>query len=267
MMPEAVGLSLTFLKFFLDIALQPQLEADPEWMYGEGKYHLSATLSEVESCNRAEKRAKLSALQKLGGERLTGETILTCTDKGPVECPITEFTWSTINGLIKGVKDKKVEKVNGVCKVSLQAYVDTGIGEADPNFDLTVRLSKKFFEPNEKMNITLNPTDSMYVSIFNWNPYAPPDNQITRIFPNTYESDNEVTSKITIPRISNYAFKIIPESTKVQSTEYIQIVATKNPIKFLDTYSLYEFRNKILDIPKSERRYVRKPYIIARRIK
>lgn len=261
-MPELVGLGLTALKFFLDMALQPKLEADPEWIHGEGQYQISSTLSETESCNRAEKRAKLSALQKLGGERITGETLLTCTDKGKVNCPITEFTWSTINGLIKGVKDKKVKKTSTLCTVSLQAYVDTGIGKADPNFDLTVRISKKFFEPNENMSITINPTETMYISIFNWNPYAPSDDQVTKLFPNVYETDNEVSSKITLPRENGYTFKITPASSNNQSTEYLQIVATKKPVKFLDTYSLYEFRNKVLDIPKSERKYVRKPYLI-----
>ena len=263
-MPETLGLGLTALKFFLDMALQPKLEADPEWMYGVGQYHISSTLSETESCARAEQKAKLSALQKLGGERLTGETVLTCTDNKEIHCPITEFTWSTVNGLIKGIKDKKVEKINGVCKVSLQAYVDTGIGKTDPNFDLTVRLSKKMFEPNESMRVTINPTEHMYVSMFNWDPYAPADDQVTKLFPNPYDTDNEVTAKITIPREKTYKIKIFPSSHKQQSTEYLQVIATKNPIKFLDTYSLYEFRNKVLDIPKSKRKYIRKPYIIRR---
>ena len=261
--PEALGLSLTVIKFLLDMALQPKLEADPEWVNGIGQYQLSSTLAETESCKRADQRAKFSALQKLGGERITGESLLTCTDNGEVNCPITEFTWSTFDGLIKGIKDKKIEKVNGVCKVTLQAYVDTGTGKPDPNFDFTVRLSKKVFEPYDNMTIKINATEPMYVHIFNWNPYTTTDNQVTRLFPNAYDTDNQINSKISIPR-GQYTLKVIPESMDKQSTEYLQVIATKEQTKFLDTYSLYEFRNKILDIPKAERKYVRKPYMIVR---
>ena len=46
-MPEFLGIGLTALKFLLDIALQPTLEADPEWMMGKGQYQLSPMVSEV----------------------------------------------------------------------------------------------------------------------------------------------------------------------------------------------------------------------------
>jgi hypothetical protein len=262
-MPEGIGLSLTVMKFLLDMALRPTLEAEPEWVAGTGQYQLSSTLAETESCKRAEQRAKFSALQKLGGERITGESLLTCTDNGEVNCPITEFTWSTFDGLIKGIKDKTVEKINGACVVTLQAYVDTGTGKTDPNFDLTVRLSNKVFEPYENMTIKINATEPMYVHVFNWNPYTVADNQVTRLFPNVYDTDNYVDTKLVIPK-AEYNLKVVPESAARQSTEYLQVVATKEQVKFLDTYSLYEFRNKILDIPKSQRKYVRKPYMIMR---
>ena len=263
-MPEFLGIGLTALKFLLDIALQPTLEADPEWIMGKGQYQLSPMVSEVESCNRAEQRAKLSALQQLGGERITGETLLTCSDNGKVRCPITEFTWSTVNGLIKGIKDKTVEKANGVCTVMLQAYVDTGIGKVDPNFDLTVRLSKKVFEPNENMTIRINATEQMYITVFNWNPYDIADNQVTKLFPNPYDVENSVDTTLTIPTNTSYSLKMLQPNLEKETIEYLQIIATRKPVKFLDTYSLYEFRNKVLDIPKKDRRYIRKPYKIER---
>ena len=269
-MPETLSIALTVLKFLFDMAIQPSSGIEPEWFTGQGQYVISADVSENEACSKAEKRAKLDAVRKLGGERLSSETVLACAEnpKG-VECPITQFTWSMFDGLIKDIKDKKVEKVtepNGatVCTVSLQAYVDAGVGKPDPNFDLTVRLPRKVFENRDRMKITLNTTSKMYVNIFNWNPYDKTDEQVKRIFPNQLDKNNLIEASATIPTNQRYSIRVQYPDTKGDAFEYLHVIATRQSVKFLDTYSLHEFRNKVLEIPRRHRRYVRKPYRIVR---
>ena len=151
-MPDGLSIARTVLKFLFDMSVQPSSDIQPEWFSGYGQYRISAEVSENEACREAENRAKLNAMRKLGGEFLSSETLLACTEAlSGNDCPVTQFTWSMFDGLIKDIKDKKVKKVLGpdgsaLCTVSLQAFVDAGFGKPDPNFDLTVRLPRKVFE-------------------------------------------------------------------------------------------------------------------------
>ena len=77
-MPEGLGIALTVLKFLFDIAVQPSDGLEPEWFEGQGQYVISANISENEACRIAEKSAKIDAMRKLGGERLSSETFLAC---------------------------------------------------------------------------------------------------------------------------------------------------------------------------------------------
>ena len=163
----------------------------------------------------------------------------------------------------------KVKKVLGpdgsaVCTVSLQAFVDAGFGKPDPNFDLTVRLPRKVFEDRDRMTIMLNTSNKMYVTIFNWNPYEKSDAQVRRVFPNRLDTNNLIRASATIPTNQTYSIQVQHPETKGDAFEYLHVVATRRPVNFLDSYSLHEFRKKVLEIPRRDRRHVRKPYRIVR---
>ena len=260
---EYATAALSILKFLFDLSVADV--GEPRWVEGKGEVAITRELSEAEACARSENRAKLNALRKLGGERISSDTLMHCTDD---KCPLSRFTWAAFDGLIKDIKDKvvTVEKTGPfqVCYTVLQAYVDVGKGEPDPDFDLTVRIPRKVFQHQDVMTVTLNTTQPMYVNVFNWNPYAVDDQQIEMIFPNRLDSSHRIDGAVTIPNNGKYSIRVSYPDTKGDASEFLHVVATRRPIRFLPLYSVYEFHTKLLEIPRQDRRYIRKPYRIVK---
>tara|TARA_R110002020_G_scaffold6291_5_gene26336 strand:+ start:237 stop:1004 length:768 start_codon:yes stop_codon:yes gene_type:complete len=254
---EYATAALSVLKFLFDLSVA-DLGA-PQWVEGKGEYAITREISEREACARSEKQAKLNALRKAGGERISSDTLMSCTDE---DCPITQFTWNAFDGLIKDIKDKTVTVEGSVCYTVLQAYVDNGQGESDPDFDLAVHMDR-VFEHGDYMEIKVQTTQTMYVNIFNWNPYAKKDKQVVRVFPNTYEPSYRIASEKIIPS-GKYHLRVDHPNVEGDASEYLHVLATRKPIRFLDTYALEKFHARVLEIPKQDRRYIRKPYRIVR---
>ena len=170
---EYATAALSVLKFLFDLSVA-DLGA-PQWVEGKGEYAITREISEREACARSEKQAKLNALRKAGGERISSDTLMSCTDE---DCPITQFTWNAFDGLIEDIKDKTV------------------------------------------------------------------------------------TEKI-IPS-GKYHLRVDHPNVEGDASEYLHVLATRKPIRFLDTYALEKFHARVLEIPKQDRRYIRKPYRIVR---
>jgi len=255
---EYATAALSILKFLFDLSVTDL--GDPQWVEGKGEYAITREISEGEACARSESRAKLDALRKVGGERISSDTLMTCTEE---DCPITQFTWNAFDGLITDVKDKIVTVEHQVCYTLLQAYVNGGNGKADPDFDLAVKVGR-VFEHGQKMKLEVKTTQTMYVNIFNWNPYARKDEQVVKVFPNSFDTDHRIASEVIIPSSGKYSIRVDHPNVEGDASEYLHVLATRRPIRFLDTYPLETFHARVLEIPKQDRRYIRKPYRIVR---
>ena len=254
---EYATAALSVLKFLFDLSVADL--GKPQWVEGKGEYAITREISEGEACARSEKQAKLNALRTAGGERISSDTLMFCTDD---DCSITELIAHAFDGLIRYIKDKTVTVEGNVCYTLLQAYVDNGQGKSDPDFDLAVQMDR-VFEHGDYMTIKVQTTQTMYVNIFNWNPYAKKDRQVVRVFPNAYESSHRIASEKIIPS-GKYHLRVDHPNVEGDASEYLHVLATRKPIRFLDTYALEAFHARVLEIPKQDRRYIRKLYRIVK---
>ena len=253
------------------------VDAGADWISVQDEYNFGPEMSEGEACQKAERRAKEKALKVLKGERISSEDSLVCSEmKDTADCSLNRFTWSTIDGLIKGTRNKKVETLPGIsvyrkCRVSLDVNVGVAEGKPDPGFDLQVTLNRPTFRHGEPMQINLSPSQPMYISVFQYLPYMKAEKQITRIFPNPYDKNPLFKKKGTIPTHAGsqqYDMTVgFPEGLKNRKDlvdEYLMVLATRKPISFRGDYSLEEFNARLLEIPRQNRRIVRRAYNVVR---
>jgi hypothetical protein len=110
----------------------------------------------------------------------------------------------------------------------------------------------------------------MYIAIFSWVPYQDVDT-ITRMYPNRMDKRSHISKKITIPtdkKLSDYNFTMTwSKSLPLNKTfvdEYLIVVSTKKPLKWLSSYQLDDFKVKLREIPLDERRVVKQGYQLVR---
>ena len=239
-----------------------------EWVHGRADYAIHADISEAEACQKAEARAKLNAIQSFNGEYIASDTFMSCKESGDnVECPMHTFTWSMLDGLISGIRNKSVRamtnlKEQRVCRVILEARITSRSEPNDPNFDIHISLSNHVLRSGDPLRITLNPSQEMYVNIL----VEDHTNTLSRIFPNNFDTENKISSKLSIPVSEDYQLQAaFPSQLKRNSAEEIvHILATDSYLNLLDEYSVEDFNLKLAEIPNNKKRYVRKAYRIVR---
>ena len=105
----------------------------------------------------------------------------------------------------------------------------------------------------------------MFVNIFQWEPYKHNNKKLIRIFPNEFESKNQIEKKRLIPK--GYHFEVkYPNNVKNKKyvDEYMIILATKNNIGFLQNYEFKSFQERISEIPNNEYRIKKISYEILK---
>ncbi|MBL4747754.1 MAG: DUF4384 domain-containing protein [Magnetovibrio sp.] len=189
---------------------------------------------------------------------------------------MNRFTWSTIDGLIKGVRNKKTTIVEGIsgyrkCQVSMDVDVGVGTGTPDPGFDIQVNLNRPTFRDGEILEVSLSPSQPMYINVFQFLPYMLGDKQVVRIFPNQFDKDQFFKKKGTIPTQKGrklYDMAVaFPKEVKKTTTlvdEYLMVLGTRKPISFRDAYSREDFNARILEISRQDRRIIRRAYNVVR---
>ncbi len=235
-----------------------------EWVYGRADYNIHSEITEAEACRKAEARAKLNAIQKFNGEYIASDSFMSCKESGEnVECPMHTFTWSMLDGLISGVRNRTVFttenlKDQRVCRVVLEARVISRSDPIDPNFDIQVNLSHMVLRDGDPLTITVNPTQEMYLNIL----VEDHSNMLTHIFPNKFDSNGKISNRTMIPISESYslAAKFPSHLSGNETQEVVHILSTQSELSMLDTYSIEDFHLKLLEIPNHQKRYVRKAY-------
>ena len=237
---------------------------------GYGEYHYGPNVAENRACKLAFENAKKDALSKVYGEKIFSEDLMRCSETdGNAECELNKSTISTINGTIKKIKKKvrKLDRLEGysICRFEIVASIDKPKQKKDPNFDFNISINQKYFRDNEKLIFTIEPSTKMFVNIFQWEPYKHNNKKLIRIFPNEFESKNQIEKKRLIPK--GYHFKVkYPNNVKNKKyvDEYMIILATKNNIGFLQNYEFKSFQERISEIPNNEYRIKKISYEILK---
>jgi len=266
---------LIFITTFF--VLIPPIGVHAEWKQGSAERLFGPEMSEEQACGIAERKARENALKKVTGEKLTSEDLLVCSEKSEeASCNLNRVTWSTIDGEIKGIRNRRVKTETAhtnyrKCTVVLEADIGTAEGQPDPGFDMTVRLNEKAFKDGDNLTISIAPSQPMYVTVFQWLPYEKGNNQVFRIFPNPYDKVNYFTKINTVPTSQGrqdydmaIAFPPGMAATQRLVDEYVMIVGTKENITFRQSYRLDEFKGRLLEIPRQYIRLVRRGYAIVK---
>ena len=257
-----------FISFFINVcsSLAENVEA-------KGRYYFGFDISKNEACERAREKSEKNALSKVLGENLTSEGVMHCNETGDEEaCKHYTSIWTIVSGIIRDMQETNriilydEEIKSDFCEVVISADVISAIGERDPSFDLKVTLNEKFFRNQENLKITIIPNGSMYINIFNWSPHK--REKVDLIFPNEYDHNNLVESKIEIPSpysTKKYKFRLdFPVIMTKPIEEFIMVVATRDNIDFMEQYDLNNLKERINEIGLEDRREVTTSYILAK---
>jgi len=252
-------------------------DAKSEWVLAEYTFNFGPDMSQTEACSKAERRAKIRALKSVSGENISSEDNMVCSEiKDEAECSMNRYTWSGIDGLITGTRNRTENVGPGIkgheqCKVTIEVNVVVAEGNPDPSFDLGVKLNQSTFRQGEALKINLSPTQPMYINVFQYLPYMHTSKQVTRIFPNPLDKDQlfpKVGSVPTQEGGKRYAMSVgFPEGLKKPKDlvdEYLMVLGTRKAISFRDEYSLEEFNARLSEIPRHDRRVVKKAYNVVR---
>ena len=250
-----------------------------EAVSARGEYLYGPETSEADACRLAEERAKAAALSKVFGESISMEEQMSCREisggKSDYGCELDRVSWSLIEGDIRAVtaSQKTIEPRMGAkaCIVTLTADIVLPDRRPDTNFDIRVNINEKRYRAGEVLTIELEPTVPMHVAIFNWAPYQS-NNAVTQMFPNEMDPHNYISKKTGVPTENKrraYSFTMawlesLPKSRNFVD-EYLIVIGTKEPIKWLSSYDFADFKSRLREIPLDERRVVKRGYQLIRK--
>jgi hypothetical protein len=234
---------------------------------GYGEYFFGPETSEMKACENAQNKAKAMAISSVLGESFFSEQQMYCKDsnikKLSDQCEYNNLTWSFIEGDIKNISNfsAKIEKRTGssVCIVTLNADVMVPKIKPDPNFQVKAQRQKYSYKAGDDFTIEFETTLPAYFAIFNWLPNE--NNKINRILispsVDKYDSDSlrknkegKYHFKQTFTAYWSNAYK---DDVQLYD-EWILLVVTKTPYKWLNTYDFEEFKQKLREIPIDQRR-------------
>ena len=122
----------------------------------------------------------------------------------------------------------------------------------DPNFQFNVSLNEKIYRTDDILEISIEASQDMYMSIFQWLPYGGSKyNKVTKIFPNKNFNQNDNNF---IKKDLNLKYEVYfpDEINQNKVDEYLVFVGSEKDISWLDEYTQIESlksqmnKNKIL---------------------
>ena len=240
------------MKRFLIIFLFLNFAASAEVVITEGNYIYTGNISENEACSLAKERAKLKALEKVIGQKISSEEMENCSEvDGKTSCERNQFFLSSFNGEItklkplgKEILTQKIENSDEqsyICKIKIQTEVTKTIQTLDNSFDFNVKLNEKNFKEGDELKIDLILSKPIYLNIFQILPYETKDYQVNKIFPNELDDKNYLTDKsVSLPKKAKYEVYFPNNINKRSVDEYLFIIGSEKDIKWLEKYTKIE---------------------------
>ena len=254
------------------------------------EYSYDGEVSQNEACRRAEERAKTKAIASVLGEVVSSEEQMLCrSSNGKTDdtCEFNQMSWSIIEGDIRGVKLVKRSEAERrgdkawACVLTLDVDVVVPTRKPDPKFQVGTeiyflvpdarkpprqreKVLRKGFHAGDELIFEVKSTEPAHLALFGWLPNE--DNKVYRIDspsrPNCPQgvlsaSDKGKTAESYCMTASwSDAYK----DSKKTYDEWLILVATRTPQKWLDVYDQEQFKAILREIPLDQRRVVRRPY-------
>ncbi len=244
---------------------------------GEAEYLYGPETSQSTACKLAEDKAKIVAIASIFGEAMSNEEQQFCNatsgNQSASKCEFNRVTWTLIEGDIKSIKNvkRKVESRgdSSACIVTLDADIVVPSKKPDPNFDVKVKTKQNVYRVGDDFLLEIEGTEPAYIAIFNWLPNE--DNKVYRItrpdVKNAFESEFLVknpSGKVSINYTLVTSWSDSYRDAKRLYDEWLIVIATKKPFKWLSAYDLDDFKAKLREIPIDERRVVRRGYQVSK---
>ena len=248
-----------------------------EMAHGVGEYLYGPETSESKACELAQDKAKSVALISVMGESVSNEEQLYCKEtsgkKSDYDCEYNSVKWSLIEGDLKSPINVKreLESKTGFksCKVSLDVEIIVPQRKPDPNFDVKAKTNQTVFRVGDDLNLEVESTMPAYFAVFNWLPYE--NNQVifvpltnsSEVF-DSYVLKKDVGGKFQFKQSFSATWSKAYKGDKKFYDEWVVVVVTKKPHKWLSSYDLDQFKTKLREIPNDERRIKRLGYQLSK---
>ena len=247
--------------------------ASAEISRAQAEYLYGPETAESEACKLAIGKAKTKALANVLGESVSAEELLSCKGStGKISdygCDLNQVTWSQIDGDIKKTLSESavIEKREGAsaCVAVVEIEVVIPKDKPDPNFQLRADFKQTVFRVGDDFNLDIELSQQGFVTVFNWLPHD--SNSVVRIIP---QSEDPSQSNVFLSAEKTKGLKASYAMTANWADsytgkrkfydEYLLVVATKRPIKWLSKYNLDDFKSYLQQIPITDKRLVKKAY-------
>ena len=248
-----------------------------EMAHGVGEYLYGPDTTENKACELAQDKAKSMALISVMGESVRNEEQLYCKEtsgkKSDYDCEYNSVKWSLIEGDLKSPinVERKVESKTGFksCKVSLDVEVIVPQRKPDPNFDVKAKINQTVFRVGDDLTLEIESTMPAYFAVFNWLPYE--NDQVIFV---PLSNSSEVFDFHTLKKDAGGKFRFKQSFSAIWSKaykgdkkfydEWVVVVVTKKPYKWLSSYDLDQFKEKLREIPNDERRINKLGYQLSK---
>lgn len=251
--------------------------ATAEMSAARAEYLYGPETSRKDACDLAIAKARSRALANVMGEFVSSEELLSCQGtagkRADYGCDMNQITWSQIEGEIRRTlkENTTVEEREGAsaCIADVEVEVAIPKEKPDPNFQLRADFGQTVFRVGDRLNLEIELSQPGYFAVFNWLPHD--SHSVMRIIP-----DNEDTAQSTVQLRQN-SNKALKQSYGLVASwadsytgrrkfydEYVIVVATKKPQRWMSRYDLDAFKALLQQIPITERRLVKKGYQLTR---
>ena len=248
-----------------------------EMAHGVGEYLYGPDTSESKACELAQDKAKSMALISVMGESVSNEEQLYCKEtsgkRSDYDCEYNSVKWSLIEGDLKSPTNVKrvVESKTGFnsCKVSLDVEVIVPLRKPDPNFDVKAKINQTVFRVGDDLTLEIESTMPANFAVFNWLPYE--NDQVIFV---PLISSSEVFDSYFLKKDAGGKFRFKQSFSAIWSKaykgdkkfydEWVVVVVTKKPYKWLSSYDLDKFKEKLREIPNDERRINKLGYQLSK---
>jgi hypothetical protein len=271
------GFSLRRLFAFALIGLCYSMPTQAETSIARAEYLYGPETARKDACDLALAKARSRALSNVIGEMVSAEELLSCQGstgkRSDYGCDLNQITWSQIDGEIKRTIREAtiVEEREGAtaCIADVEIEVAIPKEKPDPSFQLRVDFGQSVFRVGDRFNLEIELSEPGHFAVFNWLPHD--SHSVIRVIP-----ANEDPSQATVYMRGSRG-KAIKDSYGLVASwadsyigkrkfydEYLIVVATKKPQRWLSRYSLDDFKALLQQIPITERRLVKKGYQLTK---
>ena len=237
---------------YLTIFLLLSFSVSAEVVTTIGEYSYGGELSRNDGCALAKEKAKLKALEKVLGQKISSEEIESCSEvDGKTDCERNQWFLSSFNGEIIDpvwtIPDVTSQKLNNgedyyTCEIKLKANVKQTAQLLDPSFDFNVKLNERNFREGEELKIDIELNEPIFLTIFQILPYEKKDYKVHKLFPNPLLKNNFIDkSNISLPPKGVTWKAEFPKNVKKDRVEeYLLFIGSSKEIKWLNKYAEFE---------------------------